>query len=113
MMALMTAWSVVRANWKIILGVFMGALMCWPVASCQGKREANATNAAKVIAASAKVEQAAAKAEAAAVLADMARNTKSREEITELRRIVDETQSDAGVGPATAKLLERLRARER
>ena len=49
--------------------------------------------------------------ELAAALADMARASKTKEEAQELREIIDETQSDAGVGPATSALLGELRKR--
>ncbi|MDV5822284.1 hypothetical protein [Sphingobium naphthae] len=98
-------------NWRIAVAAGFGFAFCWPVASCQGKREAQAAYALKVQAAAEKVKAAASKAELAAALADMARASKSKEEAQELREIINETQSDAGVGPATSALLGELRKR--
>ncbi len=103
--------GLVSDHWRTALWIAIGALLCWPVASCQGKREAQAAYALKVQAAAEKVKAAASKAELAAALADMARASKSKEEAQELREIINETQSDAGVGPATSALLGELRKR--
>ncbi len=103
------AW--IMLNWRVIAAAIVGALLCWPVASCQGKREANAAYYAKVKAAAEQVKAAANKAELAAALADMARTSNSKAEAQELREIINETQSDAGVGPATSALLGELRKR--
>jgi hypothetical protein len=94
-------------------GILLGALAAWGPASCVGKNQANALHAQKVIAASAKVETAATKAEKAAVLADMTRSARTQEEITELRKVVDDAKNDGAVGPATSDLLDRLRERDR
>lgn len=96
-------------NWKLPVAAVAGAALTWPVASCSGRQQANASNGAKIIAASTKVERAAAKAEQAAILADMARSVNTAKEADELREVINETKSDAGVGPATAALLKRLR----
>ena len=98
-------------DWKLPAAALLAATLCWPVASCSGRRSAESAASAKIIAASAKVNEAASKAETAAILADMARSVKSGKEADELREIVRETKSDAGVGPATAAVLARLRER--
>lgn len=98
-----------QAHWKLIAAVLVGMALCWPIASCSGRRSAESNQSAKIIAASAKVERAAAKAEQAAILADMARTATTAKEADELREVINETKSDAGVGPATAALLKRLR----
>ena len=41
------------ANWKAIVCILIGAALAWPIASCSGRRGANAANGAKIIAASA------------------------------------------------------------
>lgn len=99
------------ANWKLPAAALAGAALTWPVASCSGRRSAEAIQEAKIIAAAAKVREAAAKAETAAVLADMARSVKTAKEADELREVINETKSDAGVGPATSAVLQRLRER--
>jgi len=101
--------AILANNWKVLGGAVIGAALCYPVASCSGRRAANATQAEKVIAASAVVHEAAAKAETAAVLADMARTANTIKEVDELREVINETKSDADVGPATAAVLARLR----
>lgn len=99
------------SNWKLPAAALLGAALCWPVASCQGRRSAEVTASAKIIAASAKITEAAHKAETAAVLADMARSVNTAKEADDLREIINETKSSAGVGPATASVLARLRER--
>ena len=34
--------GLVSDHWRTVLWIAIGAVLCWPVASCQGKREANA-----------------------------------------------------------------------
>lgn len=101
----------VGANWRAALWIILGALLCYPVASCNGKRQAKATIAAKIEAASAKVERAAGQAELAATLAEMARTANSEKDMTELRKVVDDAKDDGTVGPATSDLLARMRQR--
>lgn len=101
--------SLIRAYWKLGLAMIVGAALIWPLAACQGRRSAEAASAAKIIAASAKVREAASKAEMAATLSEMARSASTTRQAEELREIVAETKSDAGVGPATAAVLRRLR----
>lgn len=101
------------ANWRLIAAAIVGALLCWPVASCSGGRAADARMAAKVEVASAKVQRASSKAELAAKLAEMARETNTRQEVAELRKVVDDAKDDGAVGDATASVLARLRAKRR
>ncbi len=96
-------------NWKALTGAALGAILCWPLAYCQGKNNANAANAAKVELAAEKVRRAATQAELAATLADMTRQAKTKQEITELQEIVDEAQPGNDAGPATAAVLAKLR----
>jgi len=103
--------ATIRANWKLAAGIVIGALMCYPVASCNGKRQANAAYAAKVEIAAAKVERAAGQAELAATLSEMARSASTEQEATELRKVVDDAKDDGTVGPATADLLARMRSK--
>ena len=98
-------------DWKLPAAALLAATLCWPVASCSGRRSADNVLEAKVVAAAAKVREAAAKAESAAILADMVRHANTAKEADELREIIDETKSDAGVGPATSAVLQRLRQR--
>jgi len=55
--------ATIRANWRLAAGIVIGGLLTYPVASCNGKRQANAAYAAKVEIAAAKVERAAGQAE--------------------------------------------------
>lgn len=103
--------AILATNWKLAAGALLGAALTWPVASCSGHRSAEGTASAKIIAASAKVTEAAAKAESAAILADMARHANTAKEADELREVINDTKSDAGVGPATSALLRELRQR--
>lgn len=103
------ALSFVQRNWRAALWMILGALLCYPVASCNGKRQAKATIAAKIEAASAKVERAAGQAELAATLAEMARTANTEKDMTELRKVVDDAKDDGTVGPATSDLLARMR----
>ncbi|MEW6627616.1 MAG: hypothetical protein AB1431_12605 [Pseudomonadota bacterium] len=105
--------GLVSDHWRTVMWIAIGALLTWPIASCQGKREAQAAYALKVQVAAEQVKAAANKAELAAALADMARTSNSKAEAQELREIIDETQSDAGVGPATSAVLAKLRERNR
>lgn len=107
--ALMSALSFVRANYRALLWIILGAVLCWPLAYCQGKSNASAANAAKVELAAEKVKRAATQAELAATLADMTRQAKTKQEITELQEIVDEAQPGNDAGPATISVLDRLR----
>lgn len=103
------ALSAVRQHWRAALWIMLGALLCYPVASCNGKRQAKATIAAKIEAAAVKVERAAGQAELAATLAEMARTANSEKDMTELRKVVDDAKDDGTVGPATSDLLARMR----
>lgn len=94
---------------RIVLGIVMGALMCYPVASCNGRKAATAEYAAKVEVAAAKVEKAASKAEMAATLSEMARSANTQMEVTELRKVVSDAKDDGPVGGATGAVIERLR----
>ena len=105
--------GLVSDHWRTVLWIAIGALLTWPVASCQGKREAQAAYALKVQAAAEQVKAAAIKAELAAALADMARASKSKEEAQELREIISNAKDDGAVGPAVSGVLERLRERNR
>ena len=105
------ALSFIRHNYRAALWMILGALLCYPVASCNGKRQAKATIAAKIEAASAKVERAAGQAELAATLAEMARTASTEKDMTELRKVVDDAKDDGTVGPATSDLLARMRQR--
>lgn len=113
MLALMTAWSVVRANWKLPAAALVGAALCWPVASCSGRQQAKAANSAKIIAASAKVTEAAAKAELAAMAVDAVRRGQAKQVQDELRSVADEKGSTDLAGPGVTAVLDRLRKADR
>lgn len=113
MTALIAAWSVVRANWKLVAGIALGAFLCFPLAYCQGKRDAKIVGAAKLEAASAKVERAATQAELAATVADAMRRAQTREETDELRTIIQEAPAGDNAGPAVSAVLNKLRSRHR
>lgn len=98
-------------DWKLPAAALVGAALCWPVASCSGRQQAKAANSATIIAASAKVTEAAAKAESAAILADMARHVNTAKEADELKKVVEDVKSEAGVGPAVSAVLRELRQR--
>lgn len=103
----------ILANWRMIVAAILGAALCWPVASCSGKRSANALHAAKVEASGEKVKRAASQAELAAKIAEMARSTNTRQEAAELRKVVSDAKDDGDVGPATSALLDRMRSKRR
>jgi folate-dependent phosphoribosylglycinamide formyltransferase PurN len=105
--------SGVRDYWRLFLVALVSAALTWPVASCSGRRSANATQAAKIIAASAKVREAAAKAEIAAMAADAVRRGEAKQVEQELRKVADEKGSDAVAGPGVAAVLDRLREASR
>lgn len=98
------------SNWKAIVGALAGAALCWPVASCQGKREATVALHAQVRLDAEKVRNAALKAEAAATLTDMARSAKTAQQQRELQEIVNDVGTNEMVGPAVSAVLARLRA---
>lgn len=100
-------------HWRKALWMLIGAILCYPLAHCQGKRDAKLIHAAKVEAASAKVERAAAQAELAATVADATRRAKTKEETDELRTIIQEAPDGGNAGPATSALLAKLRERDR
>lgn len=97
-------------NWKLAAGIVLGALLTYPVASCNGRRAANAEYAAKVEIAAAKVKHAAGQAELAATLSEMARSANTKQEVTELRKVVDDAKDDGAVGPAVGSVLDRMRS---
>jgi len=101
------------ANWRVIAAAILGALLCWPVASCHGERRAARENAAKVEIASRKVTEAAAKAEIAAMTVDAIRRAETKADVDELKEIVNERGTSNAVGPATAAIMQRLRERDR
>ena len=101
------------ANWKLPVAALVGAALCYPVASCNGRQPANATNSAKIIAASAKVREAAAKAEIAAMAVDAVRRGQAKQVEQELRKIADEKGTDAVVGPGVTAVLDRMREASR
>lgn len=104
----------VGKDWyKPALWIILGAILCYFPASCQGKREATIANNAKVELAAEQVKRAAAQAELAATLADMTRVAKTKEEIDDLRTVVEEAPAGNDAGPATSALLNRLRERNR
>ena len=100
-------------NWKLPVAALIGAALCYPVASCNGRQRANATNNAKIMAASAKVREAAAKAEIAAMAVDAVRRGHAKQAEQELRKIADEKGSDAVAGPGVAAVLDRMREANR
>lgn len=103
----------IKENYQAPLWMIAGALLCFPLAYCTGKRDAKLLNAAQVQAASEKVQRAASQAELAATVAQAAREAKTTEQITELRKVVEDAKDDGAVGPATAGVLDRLRVRQR
>lgn len=96
-------------NWKLPVAAIAGAALTWPVASCSGRQQENATNSTKIIAASAKVREAAAKAEIAAMAVDAIRRGQAKQVEQELRKVADEKGSDAVAGPGVIAVLDRLR----
>lgn len=105
--------SALRAHWKLIslaVLLILLAIQTWRVTSLKSQI---ALNAAKVEAAGAKVKVAAAKAELAATAADAIRRAKTKEEIDELRDIVEQAPVGNDAGPATSALLDRLRKADR
>lgn len=109
MNALPFAVSLLRDYWKLLAAFILGAVLIWPLASCQGRQQANAINSAKIIAASAKVREAAAKAEIAAMAVDAVRRGEAKQVEQELRKVADEKGSDAVAGPGVIGVLDRLR----
>ena len=108
-LALMRAVGAVRANWKLPVAAIVGAALCYPVASCNGKRQADATNALRMEVAAEKARVSAARAEAAANRADIARQKAAQARNSELQGIVIHEGTDAVVGGATGALVNRLR----
>lgn len=102
-----------RDYWKLIAALILGAVLCWPVASCQGRRSAEAHNSAKIIAASAKVTEAAAKAEIAAMAVDAVRRGQAKQVQDELRSVADDKGSTDLAGPGVTAVLDRLRKADR
>ena len=98
-------------DWKLPAAALLGAALCYPIASCQGRRSAESATSAKIIAASAKVTEAASKAETAAVLADMARSVNTAKEADELKKVIEDVKSEAVAGPAVRAVLRELRQR--
>lgn len=101
------------SNWKLIVALILGAILCWPVASCSGRRSAENTQEAKIIAASAKVTEAAAKAEIAAMAVDAVRRGQAKQVQDELRSVADEKGSTDLAGPGVTAVLDRLRKADR
>lgn len=107
------ALALLKANWRIPVAFITGAALCWPVASCQGRRDGKANVAAKVAVASSKATESAAKAEVAAIVADAVRRGEAKAIQTELQEIVREEGSDALAGPGVSSVLARLRQANR
>ena len=97
------------ANWKALAGAVVGALLCAPLAYCEGKSAGKMASAKANLEASLKVQQAAQQVERAANLADMARRAKTQAEIAELQEIVKDAQPGNDAGPATIGVLDKLR----
>lgn len=107
MLSVIPIW--LASNWRIVVSLFTGVAICWPVASCQGKREATIANNAKVELAAEQVKRAAAQAELAATLADMTRVAKTKEEAQEIKELIVEKASDDAAGPGMDAWIKRLR----
>lgn len=101
--------AILEANWKIVAGLVIGALLCWPVASCSGRKAGIAEYYSKVTMASSKASEAAAKAEVAAIVTDAVRRGESAKVQQELKDIIHEQGSDALAGPGVTGVLARLR----
>jgi len=97
------------ANWKALAGAVLGALLCAPLAYCEGKSAGRLSSANANLEASLKVQQAAQTVERAANLADMTRRAKTGEEIAELQEIVKDAQPGNDAGPAVSGVLAKLR----
>jgi len=96
-------------NWKPTAAAIVAALATTPIAYCTGRHDGSIAASAKAALVAQKIQTAAAKAEAAANLTDMTRQAKSVEQIRELKEIVNETGTDAAVGPAVSAVLDRMR----
>lgn len=108
-LALMNGLSLVRANWKAIVGAVAGAALCWPVASCHGENQADDANALRMEKAAAKARAAQAKAEAAANRAETARKLATKARQDALQGIVDHEGTNDVVGGATGAVIGKLR----
>lgn len=109
MNAIPFALSLIRDHWMKAVWMVIGAVLVYPVASCNGRNIAEAKAAEQVIAASEKVRRAAAQAELAATVADAARRADTVAEVNELKEVVRDVQSTTDVGPSTAAVLAKLR----
>lgn len=97
------------ANWKLPVAALAGAGLCYPVASCKGKRQANDSNALRMEKAAAKAVAAQAKAEAAANRAETARKLAAKARQDALQGIVDHEGTNDVVGGATGAVIGKLR----
>lgn len=97
-------------NWRLIVGALAGALMCAPLAYCEGRADGKRQVNAQIAIQAEKVRNAALKAEAAATLADMARSVRTAEQQRELQEIVENVGTNEMAGPAVSAVLARLRA---
>jgi hypothetical protein len=97
------------ANWKALAGAVAGALICAPLAYCEGKSAGKMASAKANLEASLTIQKAALNVERAANRADMARRAKTGEEIAELQEVVKDAQLGNDAGPAVSGVLGRLR----
>lgn len=97
------------ANWKLAIAALVGAALCYPVASCSGKRQADDANALHMEAAAERAKTEAARAEAAANRAEIARKLAAKARQDALQGIVDEQGTDAVVGGSVGAVIGKLR----
>ena len=96
-------------NWKLPVAAIVGAAITWPVASCQGKRQADNTNALRMEAAAEQAKASAARAEAAANRAEIARKLAAKARQGALQEIVDHEGTNAIVGGSVVAVIGKLR----
>ena len=88
-----------RANWKALVGVLLGIILCWPVASCSGRADGRAQMRAALVQANMKAIAAQRQADTLAsqqrITDTIAVSTREREMIDAVRQGPDSAPDDA------------------
>lgn len=104
----LTILAFAKSNWKAFVGLVLGFLLCWPVASCSGRRDGRAQMQQAIDRANTAFLQIKAQADAVAAnqrLTDtIAVSTREREMIDAIRQGPDSAPDDAARRLGCARL---------
>lgn len=102
-----------RSWWKAALGIVLGALLCWPVASCQGRKDGRAQMQLAVERANAKALEQSRRADAIAANQRLTDTIAVNQQERTLRDAIASTPDSAPDAARIALGCERLRRANR